>query len=136
MIHLLFIPPLIQGCSIDRPVATQAVDFNRSLELAGNEMILLNILRSMNYQPMYFSNISQVNTTVSNTLGSTLGVTLPLPFTGSGNTDNLTVTPSVTGQTTGGVATATMNSLETDMFIQGMLGPIKPVYVKLFEEQG
>ena len=54
---VLFIFPLLQSCSIDRPVATQAVDFNRSLELSGNEMILLNIVRSMNYQPMYFSNI-------------------------------------------------------------------------------
>lgn len=128
--------PLWQSCSIDRPVATQAVDFNRSLELAGNEMILLNIVRSMNNQPTYFSNISQVNTSVSNTLGSTLGVTLPLPFTGGGNEDNLTIMPGISGQTSSGVATATMNSLEIDTFIQGMLSPIKPIYVELFEIQG
>jgi len=128
--------PLLQSCSIDRPVATQAVEFNRSLELAGNEMILLNILRAMDNQPTYFSNISQVNTSVSNTLGSTLGVTFPIPFTGGSNQDNLVVMPGVSGQTSSGVATATMNSLENDRFIQGMLGPIKPDYVELFEVQG
>jgi len=128
--------PLLQSCSIDRPVATQAVEFNRSLELSGNEMILLNILRAMNNQPTYFSAVSQVNTSVSNTLGSTLGVTFPIPFTGSGNKDNLVVMPSVAGQTSSGVATATMNSLENDQFTQGMLSPIKPIYVELFEVQG
>lgn len=125
---------MMQSCAFDRPLATQAVDFNRSLELAGNEMILLNVVRSMNYMPMYFSNISSVNTTVSSSLSSTLGVEIPIPFNGSD--DNVSVMPSVMGETTGGIATATMNSLEVDNFIQGMLGPLDPTYIKLFEEQG
>ena len=57
----LFLSILItaSGCTYRKPVAKQAVNYNRAVEQAHNQTVFLNIVRSMKRLPQHYTAISR-----------------------------------------------------------------------------
>lgn len=51
----------LSGCSFSSDIARHAVEYNRTIEQAENEVMLLNILRASKGRPMYFSRLVVVD---------------------------------------------------------------------------
>ncbi len=117
---------VFSGCSSHRQLATQAVDFNLTVEKAQNEMLLLNVIRAKDRLPMYMTGISSLNGNFSTSLSAGSGVS---------NTHSRQREPSVVDTLTRG-ATASLGTavsanpsfslavLDTQEFMRGFLMPI------------
>src|SRR5262245_42618009 len=57
------------GCAIPDNFVDRAVSYNRALEQAENETLLLNILRAANERPLYFTNFSAIRGSMSASVG-------------------------------------------------------------------
>lgn len=114
------------GCSSHRQLATQAVDFNLTVEKAQNEMLLLNVVRAKDRLPMYMTGISSLNGNFSTSFSAGSGVS---------NTHSREREPTVVDTLTR-AATASANAavsanpsfslavLDTQEFMRGFLTPI------------
>jgi hypothetical protein len=114
------------GCSSHRQLATQAVDFNLTVEKAQNEMLLLNVIRAKDRLPMYMTGISSLNGNFSTSLSAASGVS-----TSRSREREPTVVDTLTrGATVSANAGISANPsfslavLDTQEFMRGFLTPI------------
>jgi len=138
----------LAGCSAHTQLATQAVSFNRTVEKAQNEMLLLNVIRAKERLPMYLTGISGLTGNLSTSLTGTLGGT----YTGTGQkatgnansaapgvtvTDTLAraYTPSF-GGTVSANPTFTLAVLDTQEFMRGFLTPLGKDTLNYYWTQG
>lgn len=114
------------GCSSHRQLATQAVDFNLTVEKAQNEMLLLNVVRAKDRLPMYMTGISSLNGNFSTSLsaGSTIS-------NSHSREREPTVVDTLTRAATASVGTAvsanpsfSLAVLDTQEFMRGFLTPV------------
>ncbi len=119
---------LLAGCSLQRPVAHHAVAYNRAVEKAHNQTVLLNAVRSMQRHPQHYTAITQVLGTASNSLTPSLSLTLVkdafTPWEPSGSA------------TRSGQAVVTVSVLDDQDFVQGLLSPVTLDQVDFFLSQG
>jgi hypothetical protein len=116
-----------QGCITHRNLATSAITFNKAVEEAQNEMLLLNALRASERRPMYITGISQVTGSVRTEVSAGLDI----PF--GKDADRNAASPRVTY---GESPTFTVPVLDTQEFVQGFLNPVKTGSLAYYWDQG
>lgn len=128
----------LTGCSSHRQLATQAVDFNLTVEKAQNEMLLLNVLRAKDRLPMYMTGISSLSGNVATSLSTGVGGS----YTRSkGRVPSVldTLTRGVTSSVGASLSTNPSFSLavlDTQEFMKGFLAPIEKSTLTYYWEQG
>lgn len=119
---------LLAGCtSLKTPMTRFALDYNRMIADARNAMVLLNIARAANREPMHFSALSSVEGTLS--VGADAGTSAD--FQSGPNVYGASVNLSGSYQ-----PTFTVVPLNTSDFVNGILAPVSPDAIKLFLSQG
>lgn len=117
----------LSGCvSMKTPMTSFSLDYNRMVADSRNQMVLLNIVRASNREPMHFTAISQVEGSLS--IGGSAGGDLDFA-NGNPNGPQLSVNGSYS-------PTFTIVPLNTADFSTGILKPIRPDIVRLFLSQG
>jgi hypothetical protein len=120
---------MLAGCTtIERIQGTEisgtTTQFNNAVEKAQNEMLLLNIVRASNRQPMYFTTLNDIKASMSYGLG-TGAITAPFALYNrtplGGQTTYFSVAPTVSYANTPIYDVVLLNSKE---FINGMMTPI------------
>ena len=120
------------SCSFHHNVAWDAIDYNRSMADAANGVVLLNVLRAKDREPMHFSHLSKI----SGKIGYGLSTQLNFPFG-----QNLSSLGSVTNAVTplarieGGPGYDILSEHDKE-FMQGILSPIDPDRLFHFWNQG
>ena len=129
--HLLLAALLLaslSGCSLRRPVAQHAVAYNRAVERAHNQTVLLNVVRSMKRHPQHYTAITEVRGTATSSLTPSLSLTLKsgegTPWEPSGSA------------TRSDQALVTVSVLDDQEFVQGLLSPISLDQLDFFLSQG
>ena len=118
----------LSACSLQRPVAHQAVVYNKAVERAHNESVLLNAVRSMKRYPQHYTAISEVVGSASSSLSPSLSLTL--------ESGALTPwDPSASGSRSN-EAVVTVSVLDDQEFVQGLLSPITLDQLDFFLSQG
>ncbi len=118
----------LAGCSLQRPVAQHAVAYNRAVEQAHNEAVLLNVVRSMKRHPQHYTAITEVRGTASSSLTPSLSLVLksgeatPWLPSGSGTLSDQTL--------------ITFSVLDDQEFMQGLLSPVSLDQLRFFLAQG
>jgi|GEM_PF-1846667 len=122
---------LLVGCSLRKPLAYHAVEYNRVVEEAHNRMLLLNIVRASERRPMYFTAIGSITADLSYTASSG-GLTFTHVGGSSADTTELGLpTLAVTAN-----PTATVAVLDTQDFVRGTLAPVDLETVRYYLTQG
>jgi hypothetical protein len=120
--------PIEALTSLSPAVGAGTLGYNDAVGDAADQILLTNILRAKDLEPLNLSQLSSISGTVS--LSGTAGFTLPFGFEGSmgGNkvTGQRSAMPSVTGSTT---PTYTVTPLNTQAFTLSILQPVSPAYV-------
>ena len=120
---------ILQGCISYGPTfARHAVEYNKTLEAAGNGEILLNVLRARDRLPMYFTAISQVQGRLSTQLSAGASATINDGSRGF-------VAPEVGVNHTANPF-FNVGPLNTQEFMQGILKPIDMELFEYYWEQG
>jgi len=140
---------LLQGCTLSRPLARHAVSYNRTVEDAQNQMLLLNIVRAKERMPMYFTSIGGITTSVGYTIDSgSLSLTDPVTTTvtravkGNEVTDTKadgrgdTWTLGIPSFSYSDKPTVQISVLDSQEFMSGTLTAVKPETVYYYWEQG
>ncbi len=126
---LLAIVPLLAGCITHREIAGRAVSYNLAVEKAHNEMLLLNVVRSKERRPMYFTAIGEVNGSLR-WQASTGGIGVSV---GPGDGDDLSLSPSAAYTTN---PTFDVGVLGSQEFVRGILSPVKLETLEFYWRQG
>jgi hypothetical protein len=116
-----------QGCITHRNLATSAITFNKAVEEAQNQMLLLNALRASERRPMYITGISQVTGSVRTEVSAGLDI----PFGKDG--DKNSASPRATYSES---PTFAVPVLDTQEFVTGFLNPLKPGFLAYYWDQG
>ncbi|HEX4965655.1 MAG TPA: hypothetical protein VF173_32895 [Thermoanaerobaculia bacterium] len=107
------------GCSSHRQLATQAVDFNLTVEKAQNEMLLLNVIRAKDRLPMYMTGIASLSGNFQTSFST--GTGLSYSHSASTMTRGATASASATLSANPSFSLAV---LDTQEFMRGFLNPI------------
>src|SRR5215212_9948486 len=123
--------PLLAACSVPDRFADRAIDYNRSLEDAENRGLLLNLLRTANDRPLYFTSFSALRGSMSVALGVNAAGTVGLD---SGNSTSLggVISPNASIINSPSFDLAV---LDTQAFARGLLTPIDNNVLDVFYEQ-
>ncbi len=117
------------ACSVPLQIKDHARRTNQIVWQVHAEMILKNILRARDHQPMLFTSVDQVRGSLTYTAGTGA---LPVPFGGdANNVYGINPTASITSSPSFDVTIL----LDED-FYRGILSPIPLDYIKLYVEQG
>lgn len=118
----------LSGClSMRTPMTDFATDYNRVIADTRNEMILLNIVRSMRREPTHYSALGSINGNVSVSASAGAGL--------SGIIDDIDASAS-TGISVRSGPSFSVVPLSSSDFSRGILRPIEADVVRLFSEQG
>lgn len=137
---LLLTGLLLAGCSALQPgydegvesqIATNAVEYNKALEKAANSTILLNILRSRDRRPRYFSAISQITDGVSVEVENEVELTIPF---GGGAAAAFPLVPTVT-VTNERSPTMNIAPQQGEEFTRAIMTPLEPQLLEFLWEQ-
>lgn len=120
---------LTSGCAGQFQTDRAAVEYNRALSNARNEILLLNILRAWAYEPLQFSTVSQV----SGSVRANTEISLPFPNILNGG-DPAEFGPSVTVSNRN--PNVTILPLDTREFVQGINRPIGAQLIARLVAQG
>jgi hypothetical protein len=154
---LLFIALLSgSGCAVNAPMRHIVVDQNTVLAKTTDEVMLVNLLRARDNEPMHFSLVSQFHGSATLTAGLTLGAAFP--GTATVDTAQRLVQPALTSnnttttttQVTPGVNTFSpsaagsfsempsfdSNIVDSQSFFQGFLKPVSAAVVGHFLYDG
>jgi len=123
---------MTEGCAVVDPYGSRVDVYNEEAEASRSRLLLLNIIRSAQGQPLQWSSLSQVQGSAS--AGASLGASLPiigrLPASGS---LVYTLSPMISGS---GGPTFTVPVLDIKEFQNGIMTPITPGIVKAFIDEG
>lgn len=121
----------VGGCSIPDDFVGRAVSYNRSLEAAENETLLLNLLRAANERPLYFTNFSAIRGSMSAAVGAAAVGSVGWE---SSNTTTLgaSLAPSAAIENSPSFDLAVQ---DTQAFARGVLTPIDNNVLDVFYQQ-
>lgn len=126
------------GCSQSVSISEWASGYDKAMETASNENMLLNMVRAAYNQPMHFATIAVVRGNGQAT--PTVGASALLYFRhfldlGAASQASSYLTPSASLSVTGGF-NFDMASLDNSEFVSGLLTPISPTTVNYYVSQG
>jgi hypothetical protein len=125
---------LFGACSAIQPAEKAAIDYNRSFAKARDEVLVLNVLRASERQPLQFSTISGVQGGIKS------GATVTLPFTNliggptAATGGGFALSPSV--EVTNRNPAVSIVPLGSKEFVQGISRPISILLVDHLLAQG
>lgn len=125
---------LLSGCTIHTKenVARSATEFNLVAEKAGNEMLLLNIIRASKRQPMYFTSIGKLTRNMSFEYG-TGDVSIPFGMIGKGLNGSYSIAPSASFNDSPLLDVSVLDSKE---FTNGIMMPVPMETIGYYSSQG
>lgn len=128
---------LLAGCSQSVTISEWAAGYDKAMETASNENMLINMVRAAYNQPMHFATVAVVrgNGQVTNSIGT--GATLYFRHfldVGAASSSSY-LTPSASFSVSGGF-NFDMASLDNSEFVAGLLTPISPTTVHYYVSQG
>jgi hypothetical protein len=132
--------PCLLGCAVVDQYSGRAVTYNLEAEQAGDQAILLNIVRAYLRRPMQFTTVSTITGTAS--AGGGVGYTWPInvPFRPPINGTSIAQFPPVNTWTfnssISGGPTFTVPVLDTQEFYRGILSPIPGQLYDLYTQSG
>lgn len=121
----------LAACSFDERIADHAVKYNKTVEETRNSLLLLNILRAKNRQPMHFTALTKVLGRL--TLQSSGSLGLDIPFGGDA-ASTFPLSPSLTLTQTSSPSFDVV-SLDSQEFMKGILSPIDKSIFKFYLDQ-
>ncbi len=116
------------SCAFSRRIASDAVDYNKSVESAQNKVLLLNVVRASLGRPVYFTDFSQIR---GNLKGGFDGE-LKTPFGGDAKNDCLATSKGSYASN----PTFDLAVLASEEFMRGISTPITPDTFQYFLSQG
>ena len=125
---------LFTGCAIPmkEDIARSTTEFNLVAEKAGNEMLLLNIVRASKRRPMYFTSIGKLTGNKTFEYG-TGGVSIPFGRIGGGLNGSYSIAPSA-GYKNSPLFDVTV--LNTKEFTNGIMTPVPMKTIGYYRSQG
>ena len=121
----------LAACAVPDRFADRAVDYTRSLELAENRGLLLNILRAASDRPLYFTSFSAVRGSMSVSLGASAAADLGYEV-GDATSLGVVLAPSVALANSPSFDLAVLDS---HAFARGLLTPIDNNVLDVFYQQ-
>jgi hypothetical protein len=124
----------LTGCTIPakEDVARSTTEFNLVAEKAGNEMLLLNIIRASKRRPMYFTSIDSLRRSMNFEYG-TGGVSIPFGRIGEGLNGSYSISPSA-GFKNNPILDVSL--LDTKEFTNGIMTPVPIETIEYYWSQG
>ncbi|NQT02208.1 MAG: hypothetical protein HQ580_09305, partial [Planctomycetes bacterium] len=118
----LSLASLLTGCAIPtkEDIARSTTEFNLVAEKAGNEMLLLNIVRASKRRPMYFTSIGKLTRSMNFEYG-TGGVSIPFGRIGTGTNGSYSIAPTVGYKNS---PLFDLSVLNTKEFTNGIMTPV------------
>lgn len=122
---------LLAGCSMPKKedIAKNTTEFNLVAEKAGNEMLLLNIVRASKRRPMYFTSFGKLTGQMSFEVG-TGGINIPF---GKSFEDPYSIAPNVSYKYSPFFDVAV---LDTQEFTNGIMTPVPMKIIEYYRSQG
>lgn len=128
------------ACSQQVTISEWASGYDKAMETASNENMLLNMVRAAYNQPLHFAAVAVVRG--NGQVSPTIGASATLPFyhfldlgTKTSGAAGAGLTPSASLSVTGGF-NFDMASLDNSEFVSGLLTPISPTTVHYYVAQG
>lgn len=118
---------LLAGCEIDRHVADELVTFNEAQQKGNSQLLLLNILRAREKQPLAFSRFDVLRGGIS--ANSSLGLAVPF---GAGSPANSSI---ATGLGLSPGISQDIRPQEDQDFYRGILTPVSEETWALYQDQ-
>jgi len=116
----------LAGCALGQPIAQQAIDYNHAVETAANSLLVTNILRARDEQPLHFTAMPQIRGSLSVGLGQP-GVGLPI----AGSQQGLSL-----GLSGANSPSFDVSALDTQDFIRGLLDPLELGVLRYYFDRG
>lgn len=121
------IAALLSGCTFRTGLSRDAVDYNQAAEDVSNRVLLLNVLRAVEREPLHFSELAKV----TGTIAATTTLSFALPF--DGPLDGFSSTPSSSLRVG---PTYDVLPLHGKDFMNGIMTPANPELFAYYWEQG
>jgi hypothetical protein len=133
---IFFATALCCGCSVQqlaskvahRDVLMQTVNFNDALSITANQMLLLNILRAKDREPMHFAALTAQHGEIAYSVSTGLSI----PFGGDAD-DAFSILPSGSLESSPSFDVVPLNSSN---FYRGILGPLPADIIRYYLDQG
>ncbi len=124
----------LAGCTIPtkEDVARSTTEFNLVAEKAGNEMLLLNIIRASKRRPMYFTSIDTLRRSMNFEYG-TGGVSIPFGRIGGGLNGSYSISPSASYNNNPVLDVSVLDAKE---FTNGIMTPVPMETIEYYWSQG
>jgi hypothetical protein len=124
----------LAGCSVPRnkDIAKNTTEFNLVAEEAGNEMLLLNIVRASKRRPMYFTSFGKLTGQMSFEVG-TGSITIPFGSIGDGSNNSNSISPNASYKNSPLFDVAV---LDTQEFTRGIMTPVPMETIEYYWSQG
>ncbi len=116
----------VAGCQYSPDIPTRAVDYNRSVARATNEILLLNIIRASDRAPRYFTRLG--TDSAQNGIAGGISLSLPFPNVAKGNA-------GVSGSGSS-ANTFTLENLDDKKYQDGAMQPIVASTIQTLWSQG
>ncbi len=133
LIMLVFIG-LAAGCAVlpKERIASNAIDYNLTVEKVHNQILLLNIIRASKRRPMYFTSFSAIRGNMTNQF-QTGNFNIPLNNLGGGLDNAYVFSPSASHSFTPSYEFAVLDSQD---FMRGITTPVSIATVDYYIKQG
>jgi len=117
------------GCSASQVIDLYTADYRETAASAGDQQLLLNILRAKDDLPIHFSDLSIIHASIQSTAGATAG----FPLAQNGSTTPTMLSPVIGTQIS---PTFDLGTMDTQDFTKGILNPVDPQIIKQLFDQG
>jgi len=124
----------LAGCAISprENIARSTIEYNLIAEKAGNEMLLLNVVRASKRRPMYFTSFGKLTGSMTYEFG-TGNITIPFGRIGRGMDGSYSIAPSVGYKNS---PLFDLAVLDTKEFTRGIMMPVPMATVEYYWRQG
>jgi hypothetical protein len=119
---------VLASCTFAKPLAQDALSFNKSLAVAANRQLLLNALRASRKHAMFFTAVPQV----TQVRESSLTASMPVPL----DKDFADAYKLTTGLATSAKPAMTIGVLDGERFMRGIMTPVKMELFRYYWEEG
>lgn len=120
---LLLLALLVPGCSLSGAIGSHSVDYNHSVEVAADTLLVVNILRARDGAPLHFTTIGAIHGAF--TLSAGIGYDLTAVNNGVQPAGLVASNPSFD-----------IGPLDRQEFARGLLRPIDPALFRLLSDHG
>lgn len=133
-LFILVLIGTVAGCAVlpKERIASNAIDYNLTVEKVHNQILLLNIIRASKRRPMYFTSFSAIRGNMTNQF-QTGNFSIPFNNLGGGLDNAYVLSPSASHSFTPSYEFAVLDSQD---FMRGITTPVNITTVDYYLKQG